>query len=478
MGIINSKCQVPTPKEIVIQMLDVVGYMDNLYGKRVLENSCGSGSFLVEIVERYIQDCQKNGYTAAQIEAGLQRDIHGIEKDRKLQKLCISNLNQVANSHGLSNIYWDIKRKNALHATKTGRYHFVIGNPPYLAYPELDEVTRGDLRSNFESCMMGKPDYYFAFLETAIKALNAHGKMIYLVPGNFMKNVYAERLRQLLLPSLCEIIDYSHHKLFGTVLTSSVIVYCDRTKTIDTVRYEDRHYHHLHITEKAAMHGKWVFGNQQQDAFVSFSEFFHASAPVATQLNDAFVIKMWEEYDERFILVDDFLVERAVLRDAAGPRALQRNRVEKIIFPYAYGTGGTLMHYSEAIFQERFPGAYRYLWRRKTELCARHSDKNALWFEYGRSQLLTHLNQKKILLSSFVTRAPRTYLLDKSTIPYAGICVIAKDGYAIEQARSLLDSATFMEYVRRIGVCTNGISYRISPTDIDAFSFPRKLMEE
>ena len=218
MGKINNKCQVPTPREVVIQMLDIAGYTGDLYGKRVLENSCGCGSILREIVERYIQDCIKNNYTSIEIETGLQRDIHGIEKDRKLRERCISNLQQIAAGYGLSNVHWDIKLRNALHATKLGRYHYIIGNPPYLAYPELDLETRRDLRANFESCKQGKPDYYFAFLETAIHALNEYGKMVYLVPGNFMKNVYSDQLRQLLLPSLCEIVDYSHQKLFGSVL--------------------------------------------------------------------------------------------------------------------------------------------------------------------------------------------------------------------------------------------------------------------
>lgn len=40
----NKKCQVFTPADYVEELLDSVGYTENLYGKRILENSCGDGN--------------------------------------------------------------------------------------------------------------------------------------------------------------------------------------------------------------------------------------------------------------------------------------------------------------------------------------------------------------------------------------------------------------------------------------------------
>ena len=478
MGEINKKCQVPTPYEIVVHMLDKVGYTENLFGKRILENSCGAGGFLSEIVHRYIQDCVNHKYSKEQITLGLQRDIHGFEKDRKLHKLCIQNLSRIAEEYGITGVHWNIKRKNALHATPKAKYQFVVGNPPYLAYPELDSKTRTYLRSLFFSCKRGKPDYYFAFIETALNALALDGKMVYLVPGNFMKNLYSNNLRELLLPSLYEIIDYSHHKLFEKVLTSSVIICCDRSKNTSVVRYEDRHYNHTYITPKDRMAGKWIFGRPEQQNRMLFSDFFHASAPVATQLNRAFVVHSWKNLDDQFIEVDKLMIEKTLLRNAAGPKALQKEIAEKIIFPYTYDSQGNLVRYSEEQFRRKFPEGYKYLQNYKSDLEKRKSDKQALWYEYGRSQLLSHLNQPKLLLSSFITGGPRTYILDLQTVPYAGICITAKEGYIVNQAQRIINSQEFMDYVRMIGVCTNGVSYRISPTDINSFQFPRELLEE
>ena len=157
----------------------------------------------------------------------------------------------------------------------------------------------------------------------------------------------------------------------------------------------------------------------------------------------------------------NILIEHTVLRDAAGPKAIQRKIQEKIIFPYAYDEEGRIVRFTETQFRMNYPGAYQYLQQNYEKLTRRKADFSVKWFEYGGSQLLVHLNQPKLLLSSFITQQPCIYIIDQDTVPYAGICVVAKQGYTIEQAYAVLNSAAFMDYVRRIGVCTNGVSYRI-----------------
>ena len=44
--------QVPTPDKYVQTLLDSAGYISNIAGKKVLENSCGEGNVLIEIVRR------------------------------------------------------------------------------------------------------------------------------------------------------------------------------------------------------------------------------------------------------------------------------------------------------------------------------------------------------------------------------------------------------------------------------------------
>ena len=63
----EKNCQIPTPGRYVKQMLDYIGYKYNLRGQKVLENSCGEGNILVEIVKRYIADLKENQYTPSEI---------------------------------------------------------------------------------------------------------------------------------------------------------------------------------------------------------------------------------------------------------------------------------------------------------------------------------------------------------------------------------------------------------------------------
>lgn len=49
---IRNEGAVYTPKNIVNLMIDVIGYnsSENILKKHIMENSCGDGAFLVEIV--------------------------------------------------------------------------------------------------------------------------------------------------------------------------------------------------------------------------------------------------------------------------------------------------------------------------------------------------------------------------------------------------------------------------------------------
>ena len=51
----DERCRVFTPLDIAEYMLDIVGYKNAVYGKKIVENSCGAGNILCAIVKRYIE---------------------------------------------------------------------------------------------------------------------------------------------------------------------------------------------------------------------------------------------------------------------------------------------------------------------------------------------------------------------------------------------------------------------------------------
>lgn len=67
--------------------------------------------------------------------------------------------------------------------------------------------------------------------------------------------------------------------------------------------------------------------------------------------------------------------------------------------------------------EANYPGAVRYLKQFENELAERKSDKNAKWFEYGRSQALGKLNVEKLLLSTIISKEVAVYRLPSDSIP-------------------------------------------------------------
>jgi len=138
----NKKCQVFTPENYVRELLDSVGYTEHLYGRKILENSCGDGNILVAVVQRYIDDCIAGGLSRTRIKNGLARDIYGVEIDPEQYQKCIENLNEVLKKNSINKVEWKVYNFDYLRWNETMQFQFIIGNPPYITYSELKKTSR------------------------------------------------------------------------------------------------------------------------------------------------------------------------------------------------------------------------------------------------------------------------------------------------------------------------------------------------
>ena len=186
---INKKCHVFTPAHIVDIMLDEVGYIENLYGKSFLENSCGTGHILCKAVKRYIKDCRKNKINDAQIKIGLENDFFAVEYDALNFEQCKRNLDLIIKREGLENVNWNIVNEDFLVLPIKKTFDYIVGNPPYISYTDISKDMRADIRKKFMSCEKGKFDYCYPFIELSLKYLSKNGKMAYLLPNNIFKTV-------------------------------------------------------------------------------------------------------------------------------------------------------------------------------------------------------------------------------------------------------------------------------------------------
>ena len=470
----TNRCQVFTPKLYVLKMLNAINYKGNhILKKYVLENSCGEGNILIQIVSRYIKVALKVGYSIEQIKDDLQTYIIGFEIDNRVREICIENLNKVTDQYGIRNVKWKIIDSDYLKLKLKYEFHYVIGNPPYIKYHDLNESNRDFLRNNFESCKKGKFDYCYAFIEKGLKDLHSEGKMIYIIPNSIFRNVYAESIRNIMLPLINTVYDYKESTVFKNALTSPAIILFDNSSQGKSVRYIDEDNKlKINIKKQYLTNGKkWLFGySPEKKADFKLGDFFKVSNSVATLKNSVFVINEKDIISEcqEYVTLNKFKLEKALLKKAASPRASSYSIEKYIIFPYFYEEG-ELKRFSDIDMILKFPEAYKYLKSHKKVLDKRTSDKGAKWFEYGRSQALRFLNRKKLMLSSIITDNIKIYDLDVDTIPYSGFYIIAKENHDLEVARKIINSKEFLEYIILRSINANGKSVRCSVKEIMDF---------
>lgn len=482
----RNTCQVFTPKNIVTQLLDWCEYKEDLYKKKVMENSCGEGNILIQVVERYIKDCLSKNYPLNDIKNGLENDIYGIEYDKEKYDKCIENLNNECKKYNIYNVNWEnIINSDTLTEQINTKFDYIVGNPPYIKYKTLELNDREYIRENFETCKKGKFDYCYAFIEKSIKSLSDSGKMAYLIPSSIFKNVFANELREFIKPYINQIYDYTSQKLFDKTtndkhskrLTSSAIMILSKNNNSNLLVYKDVTNNNTIVVDKSELEKKWIFDNSEKKnkkKKCKFSDYFYASNCIATLYNKAYVISNYKE-DRKYIYINDIeKVEKDVIKDTISPKYFRKNIRQKLIFPYYY-KNGELQRYSKEEFENKFTGACNYLRNNYLEsLKKRKADKNAQWFEYGRSQALKNSNKKKLLLSTVITNNVNVKLLDENTIPYSGIYIVSTSKRSLEEAKEILESNEFFEYVKKIGIHASGESLRITAKDINNYMFYKK----
>ena len=461
----KTKCQKFTPSALVDTMLNLVNYNTDLMGKTILENSFGSGNILKAIVVRYIESAITEGIDTRSISAGLGKDIYGIELDKTLYENCVTELNAILKSYDIPDVDWKLFNDNALCVNFDVAFDYIIGNPPYISYKEMDEESRVTLKKKFESCANGKFDYCYAFIELGIKNLKETGKLVQLIPNNIYKNVFAKKLRELLADHMSTILDYPDQKLFDKTLTSVSIFLYDKENISENIHYKNVTAGIKKSINRHSLGDKWMFSDPENDSkpMLRFGDLFHASITIATLCNKAFIV------DDKCISEEN--LEQNILRDAVSPKTLRYKKKKKIIFPYTYDDN-ELFRYSQEKFEELFPNAVKHLKQYSKELDARNSDAKAAWFEYGRSQALAHLNKEKLLISTIITNAVEVYKIHANTVPFSGIYITVKNpDYNLNDAIKILKSEQFLKYVQNIGISISGKSLRVTCKDINNYLF-------
>lgn len=150
------------------------------------------------LVERYILSSINEDYTLDEIKMGLENDIYAVEIDPNYYEKCLKKLEDLSGKFGIKEVDWNIINEDSLKLSWDMKFDYIIGNPPYIKYHDINKTEREFLRNKYKSCTKGNFDYYYAFLEEDLSNLDENGKMVYLIPSNMFKNVHADILRNMI----------------------------------------------------------------------------------------------------------------------------------------------------------------------------------------------------------------------------------------------------------------------------------------
>jgi len=192
---------VATRQEVVEFMLDLLGYTPDqpLHRMRLLEPSCGSGQFLLAVVERLLSAWRAGGGAD---DSELDNAIRAVEMDVSTSEAVRERLSSLLRSANLPELSsqrlvrsWLVNGDFLTHDF-AGGFDFIVGNPPYVRQENLPPALLAQYRSSF-STMIGRADLYVPFFERSLSLLKPNGHLSFICADAWTKNDYGRELRKL-----------------------------------------------------------------------------------------------------------------------------------------------------------------------------------------------------------------------------------------------------------------------------------------
>lgn len=193
--------EVFTRRWVVEFILDLVGYRADadLGSMVVVEPSCGTGAFLLPIVDRLIESCERH-------ERDIETAVDAIRAFDLLEdsaELARKGVAQRLLEHGVDG---DAAKRLAARWITTADFlladhqpqsaNFVVGNPPYIRLEDVPRQLTEAYRRTWPT-MQGRSDIYIGFFEAGLSLLAPEGVLGYICADRWMHNQYGGALRDL-----------------------------------------------------------------------------------------------------------------------------------------------------------------------------------------------------------------------------------------------------------------------------------------
>lgn len=478
--------QVFTPKQVTDIMLNELGYYgDTIRKKHIIDNSCGNGSILTEIVKDYINICIM-WYNLSKEETvkELETYIHGIEIDEKLYQETIDNLNKVAANYSIFNVKWDIVNGDAMDIhTYDNMMDYVIGNPPYCNIHDISEEKREKVKS-YKFANGGMTDMYLVFFEIGINMLNENGKLAYITPNSWFTSVAGTNFRNYLkeTKTLYALYQYGHYKVFDNVSTYTCITCLLKTQKNDSFKcYKNMseskcHFECLFETlENCMVNGKIYLTDKETLNIIREINNIDKKDKHRIRVKNGFAT-----LNDKLFIIDDF-VEKYGSEEDNILSVTKASNGEKHYFFYPYDEYGKPI---KSLLSLNCPKLVDYIIEKARKLEV--DTENVAWYYYGRTQAINDVKYDKLIVNNVIRnkddlKIEILFNNDKTQMGvYSGYYIPLYD-YDIVKMNKIVDlikNQKFVDYVKAVGKYKSGGYYTFSSKELEMwlnYCFKRKL---
>ena len=453
--------RVYTPDYLVKVILDFGGYdKPNILKKHVIDNSCGDGAFLTEIVRRYCTSFLAQKQDLSKLKHELETFIHGIELDAVECDKCIQNLNTIVEGYGISKMKWDIVNADTLTVDRfNGKMDYVFGNPPYVRVHNLENSY--ETVKKFKFAEGGMTDLFIVFFEIGFNMLAKGGLMCLITPSSWLGSLAGTHLRQYIHThqNLSGVIDLEHFQPFEAT-TYTLISRFSNSKKYDfidfyvfngidkTKTFKDK------LSYKDVMIGANIFFSQKENLKL-LKKIKTTKSYQYVSVKNGFATLA----DKVFIGDFDFSEGTiAILKASTG-------KWSRCIYPYD-NEGKPLPHH---VFIKN-TAAYNHLLSNQEKLSkGRDIEDDKYWYLFGRTQALRDVSKMKYAINTIIKDIDSIKIecVPPGSGLYSGLYILTDINF--ETIKQLICSEDFISYVKLLKNYKSGGYYTFASKDLEEY---------
>lgn len=459
----KSMGQVFTPPYIVDEILDICSYKDeHIIKKHIIDNSCGNGAFLVNIVKRYCEQSIKMGFNNSIIKEHLETYIHGIDNDIVAYEDCLGNLNKVASSYGIYGVVWDLHNKSSLSMKEFDKkMDFVVGNPPYIRVHNLDDTYNEVKQYKFANG--GMTDLYLVFFELGFNMLNSKGKLCYITPSSWLNSLAASNMRLHILnhKNLVSLVDLGHHQPFKKITAYTMISFFSNEKHDSSFDY--------YTFNGKSLQKEFVANLTLEECFID-SYFYLSDKDKLKELREIKTAPLGKFVSVKngfATLADDVFIGDNIPESPFTIRVLKASTGKWYKCLYPYNKKGKPLP-KDVVFSDK-QVAY-YLNEHKEELLKGKKEYPG-WYEFGRTQALLDVSRKKLAINCLcrTEKDIKAEIVKEGEGLYSGLYIITDYSISFNEIKDIIISPNFIDYVRLLKKYKSGGYYTYNTKDVEQY---------